>query len=63
MNSLLPTMLSLREAATQTGVSYDQLRRLCNAGKVAHLRVGSRGGKILINYGELLRYLSEEGRR
>lgn len=57
----LPTMLPLREASTQTGISYDELRRLCLEGRVANLRVGSRRGKILINFNCLLDFLNKEG--
>lgn len=57
----LPIMMSLREAATQTGLSYDTLRHLCLSGRIAHMRVGTRGGKFLVNYGMLVEFLSKEG--
>lgn len=59
----LPIMMSLREAAIQTGLSYDTLRRLCVNGRIAHMRVGTRGGKFLVNYDRLVEFLSKEGIR
>lgn len=57
----IPTMLSLREAASRTGISYDALRRLCINHQVAHIRVGSKGGKFLINFESLIDYLATGG--
>lgn len=57
----VPTMLSIKEAAGRTGLSYDALRRLCLQHRIAHIRVGSRGGKYLINFESLINYLNTGG--
>ena len=54
MNAV-PTMLTLRQAETTTGLSYEQLRRWANRGQVVSVRAGTR---ILINYDDLIRYLT-----
>ena len=42
----MPRMISLCKASEETGVSYGCLRRLCNQGKLIHIRSGK---KILLN--------------
>lgn len=59
----LPIMLDLHEASTRSGLTYGELRRLCLDGRIAHMRVGSRGGKFLVNYEKLVEFLSTEGLR
>ncbi|MDO4484258.1 MAG: helix-turn-helix domain-containing protein [Clostridia bacterium] len=51
----IPTMLTLREAAQRTGLSYDHLRKLCLTGKIVHIRAGS---KFLINLERLIDFLN-----
>lgn len=51
-----PRMLTIREAASETGLSYDHVRRLCITGKVKHVMVGS---KRLVNAESLRAYLRE----
>ncbi len=52
----IPTMLSLREAAKRTGLSYDYLRKACNRYEIVHVRCGN---KILINLEKLIEHLNE----
>lgn len=52
-----PFMLSIRETANRTGVSYDHIRKLCLNGKIRFIRCGS---KFLINYPLFIRYLNGE---
>lgn len=54
----LPIMLSLKECASVTGISYGCLRQWCLQGKVAHIRSGK---KFLINYQALIARLNSEG--
>ena len=54
-NDLIPEMVTLREAASRTGLSYDFLRKSCLTGKIVHIRAGS---KFLINFGRLLEWLN-----
>ena len=50
-----PFMLSIREAANRSGMSYDSIRKLCLAGKIRFIRCGS---KYLINYPLFVKYLN-----
>lgn len=52
----VPEMVSIREAARRTGLSYDFLRKSCLAGKIVHIRVGT--GKFLINFGWLVSWMA-----
>lgn len=51
----IPTMVTIRTAADQTGLSYDYIRKLCLAGKIVFVRSGS---KYLINLEKLVDYLN-----
>ena len=50
-------MIPIREASEKTGVSYETIRRLCLMKKIVFIRVGSKGGKYLINYQKFVEYL------
>lgn len=52
---LIPTMLPIREAAQQTGLSYDYIRKLCLRRKIVYIRCGA---KYLVNFNKLLDYLN-----
>ena len=43
---VIPEMVTLREAANRTHLSYDYLRKLCMTNAIAYIRVGN---KYLIN--------------
>lgn len=66
---VVPTMLTLKDAAARTGLSYSFLRCLCLQNRVVHIHAGESGsGKYLINFESLIDYLntgdqesSEEG--
>ena len=49
-----PEMITLREAAERTGLSYDRLRKMCLHGDIVFLRAGNR---FLVNFGKLAEYL------
>jgi len=53
--SSVPEMITIREAAKRTGLSYEFLRKSCASGKIVHIRVGT--GKYLINFGWLISWL------
>ncbi len=55
----LPKMLSLREAAEETGLSYGYLRGLCLSGTITCLRAGRT--KWLINASSLAAFLNGGG--
>ncbi len=51
----IPEMLTIKEAAGRTGLSYDFIRKLCLQGKIVFVRTGS---KYLVNMGKLVDYLN-----
>ena len=52
---LIPEMITLKEAAARTGLSYHFLRTACLRGSIVHIRCGS---KFLINFGRLVEFLN-----
>ena len=48
-------MVTLKEASSRTGVSYDWLRKMCINGKIVHVRAGN---KYLLNWDRLVDYLN-----
>lgn len=56
----IPTMVTLKEASAQTGLSYDALRKLCLTGQIVHIRAGC---KILVNLDRLIEYLNTAGQK
>ena len=56
----VPTMMTLKEASAQTGLSYDYLRKMCVTGQIVHIRAGC---KILINMDRLIEFLNTAGRK
>lgn len=61
--SNLPVMLTVPEISDRVGLSVREVRRLCNEGAIAHIRVGTRGRKYLVNYDSLVEYLTNSGKR
>lgn len=53
----MPKMLTLKQAAVETGLSYHFLRKLCINKKVYHIRSGNR---YYINAESLEKYLNGE---
>ena len=51
----IPTMLTLKEASQQTGLSYDYLRKLCLSGQIVFVRAGN---KFLVNLEKLIVFLN-----
>lgn len=51
----VPTMITIAQAAAETGLSYDHLRKLCLQGKIVHVRAGK---KFLINKEKLIGFLN-----
>ncbi len=53
----IPTMLTLKEAAEKTGLSYDCLRKMCLQKKIVYITVGK---KFLVNEEKLVDFLNGE---
>ena len=53
----IPTMVTIKEAAEKTGLSYYYIRKLCLEKKVVHIMAGR---KVLINEEKLVNYLNGE---
>ena len=52
----VPTMVSIKEASSRTGLSYDYIRKLCLQKKIVFVKAGS---KYLINLEKLVTFLNE----
>lgn len=52
----IPTMVSIKEASSRTGLSYDYIRKLCLQKKIVFVKAGS---KYLINLEKLVTFLNE----
>ena len=53
---MIPEMLTIRECARRTGLSYDCIRKMCRSDAVANIRVGK---KYFVNFGMLCKYLNQ----
>lgn len=54
---VIPRMVTIRQAAAETGLSYDYIRKLCLQQKIVFVRAGS---KYLVNMGKLIDFLNGE---
>lgn len=52
----IPTMKTIKEAAAETNVSYDFIRKLCLQNKIVFIRAGA---KYLINMEKFVEFLNE----
>ena len=48
-------MVTINEASSRTGISYDRLRKMCINGQIVHIKAGN---KRLINWDKLVDYLN-----
>ncbi len=48
-------MVTLKEASSRTGISYDRLRKMCINNQIVHIKAGS---KFLLNWEKLVDYLN-----
>ena len=48
-------MVTLKEASSRTGISYDRLRKMCINGQIVYIKAGC---KFLINWDKLVDYLN-----
>lgn len=53
----MPRMITLQQAAAETGMSYYSLRKMCLEGQLVHVRAGN---KFLVNAEKLAAYLNGE---
>lgn len=52
----IPEMLTIRETAARTGLSYDFIRKLCLQRRIVFIRTGT---KYLVNYDRFIDFLNE----
>lgn len=52
----IPTMVTIKAAAGQTGLSYEFIRKLCLQNKIVFVRAGT---KYLINMEKLVEFLNQ----
>lgn len=55
-----PQYMYCQEASNKTGVSYNEIRRLCDLGKVDSIKVGSTGKFTMVDYNSLVTYLAKK---
>ncbi len=48
-------MVTIKEASSRTGISYDKLRKMCINHQIVHIKTGC---KFLINWDRLVAYLN-----
>lgn len=53
----IPEMLTIKEAANRSKISYDAIRKMVLADKIVYIRCGK---KILINWNKFCDYLNGE---
>lgn len=58
IEDLIPEMVTLKEASSRTGLSYDCLRKLCLNNQIVYFRAGT---KYFINFGRLCEFLNAGG--
>lgn len=51
----VPTMITIREAARRTGVSYDFVWKLCRSNQIVYIRAGK---KFLVNFEKFVEFLN-----
>lgn len=56
MEYMIPEMLTIKEASSRTGLSYDFIRKLCLSKKIVFIRSGA---KYLINFDRFIEYLNQ----
>ena len=54
----MPTMLPIKKAAKETGLSYSFIRNLCIQGKIVYIRSGNR---YFINFEKFTEFLDNGG--
>ncbi len=54
----VPTMLTIKDCASKTGLSYDFIRKLCLRNEIIHIKAGN---KFLINFEKFIDFLNGEG--
>ena len=52
----IPTMITIKEASIQTGLSYEYIRKLCLQKKIVFVKAGC---KYLINMEKLVEFLNQ----
>lgn len=56
INEMIPEMITIKETATRTGLSYEFIRKLCINNEIIHVRTGKR---YLVNFNRFIDYLNE----
>lgn len=55
---MVPEMLTIKECADRSGLSYDSIRKMVLSDKIVYIKVGR---KTLINWSKFLEYLNKGG--
>lgn len=54
---MIPEMLTIKQTAERSGLSYDSIRKRCLNNEIVYIR---NGKKFLINWNKFLEYLNGE---
>jgi excisionase family DNA binding protein len=55
LENQVPQMVTIREAASRTGMSYDSIYKLCQKNEIVYVRCGA---KYLINFDRFVDFLN-----
>ena len=55
MSEMIPAMLTIKETANKTGLSYEYIRKLCIQEKIVFVRSGR---KYLVNFDRFMDFLN-----
>ena len=55
-NEMIPEMITIKETASRTGLSYEFIRKLCINNEIVHVRTGKR---YLVNFNRFIDFLNE----
>lgn len=56
INEMIPEMITIKETASRTGLSYEFIRKLCINNEIIHVRTGKR---YLVNFDRFIDFLNE----
>lgn len=56
ISEMIPEMITIKETASRTGLSYEFIRKLCINNEIIHVRTGKR---YLVNFNRFIDYLNE----
>lgn len=56
IQEMIPEMITIKETASRTGLSYEFIRKLCLNNEIVFVKTGTR---YLVNFNKFIDYLNE----